>query len=49
LWGEGYPKAPIPILERLLTDQGKHVARAAAYIHEDERNKNNNKKEVGSV
>lgn len=36
-------KAPTAIIERLLKDQNKHVARAAEYNLEDTRNRNNNK------
>lgn len=51
-WDESYvvriavaanKKAPIAILERLLNDQSKPVARAAAYNLEETKNKNNNR------
>ena len=40
-------KAPIAILERLLNDQNKHVARAAGYNLEDIKIKNNKKTGAG--
>lgn len=42
-------KAPIAVLERLLNDQNKHVARAAVYNLEDTKNKNDKKNGHGDL